>query len=158
MNNKKTNIKTKNRTNNIKKALLFALTLLPVAIVGGICTAFYQFDALSPDVVETAISQVGSMGALVAITAVQTALYTFIAGFVGYIVSNKIGLIKPFTFKKNSLITSLLFGAGLGVLIGVDHFVSGAIYPEIQNVISKGFAEIEKKSNGKITNLYKLFG
>jgi hypothetical protein len=30
--------------------------------------------------------------------------------------------------------------------------------PEIQNVISKGFAEIEKKSNGKITNLYKLFG
>ena len=140
MNNPKSNIKTKNKTNNIKKALLFALTLLPVAIVAGICTAFYQLDALSPEVVETAISQAGSMGALVTITAAQTALYTFIAGFFGYIVTNKIGLTKPFTFKKKSLIASLLFGTGLGVLIGIDHFISGAIYPEIQTTNISSFS------------------
>ena len=54
MNNTKTNIKTKNSSNNIKKALLFALSLLPVAIVGGICTAIYQLDTLSKDMVQQA--------------------------------------------------------------------------------------------------------
>ena len=32
------------------------------------------------------------------------------------------------------------------------------VEPEIQTLIQKGFAKIEKQSNGKITNLYQLFG
>ena len=139
MNNTKTNIKTNNSSNNIKKALLFALSLLPVAIVGGICTAIYQLDTLSKEMVQQAVSQVGSIGVLVIITAVQTTLYTFVAGFFGYIVTSKIGLMKPFTFKKKSLITSLLFGAGIGVLLGVDHFVGGYMYPEIQSANISSF-------------------
>ncbi|MBQ8057468.1 MAG: CPBP family intramembrane metalloprotease [Ruminococcus sp.] len=125
--------------NKIKKPLLFALLLLPVAIIGGICTAYLQLDTLSEDMVQQAVSQVGSMGILVTITAVQTALYTFVAGFLGYILTSKIGLMKPFTFKKKSVITSLLFGAGLGLLLGVDHFVSGSIYPEIQSANISSF-------------------
>ena len=33
-----------------------------------------------------------------------------------------------------------------------------SVEAEIQNAITKGFADIEKKSNGKITNLYQIFG
>ena len=32
------------------------------------------------------------------------------------------------------------------------------VEPELQNLITKGFEKIEKQSNGKITNLYQLFG
>lgn len=133
------NSKTKNFTNNIKKPLLFTLTLLPIAIVGGIFTALYQVDVISPDMVELAVSQVGSIQALVAIVAIQTILYTMVCGFFGYIITRKIGLIKPFTFKKNSLLTTLLFGGLIGVALGVDHFVSGAIYPEIQTANLNSF-------------------
>ena len=140
MNNPKTNIKTKNKTNNIKKALLFALTLLPVAIVAGICTAIYQINSLSQEILNDAISQLGSVEILIAVTTVQTVMYASVCGFFGYILTSQIGLTKPFTFKKKSLIASLLFGTGLGVLIGVDHFISGAIYPEIQTTNISSFS------------------
>ena len=139
MKNEKTNIITNNKKINIKKALLFTLIILPVAIIGGICTTIYQIDTLAPQMVEAAVSQVGSLEMVVAITTLQTTVYTLICSFIGYIVSDKIGLIKPFTLKKKSILTSLLFGAGLGVLLGVDHFISGSMYPEIQSANVSSF-------------------
>lgn len=139
MNNPKTNIKTTNTKNTLKKAFLFTLALLPVAIVAGICTTIYQINSLSQEILNDAISQLGSMEMLIAVTTVQTVMYATVCGFFGYILTSQIGLIKPFTFKKKGLITSLLFGAVLGVLIGVDHFISGAIYPEIQTANISSF-------------------
>ena len=57
-----------NETQNFKKALLFTLSLLPVAIIGGICTAIYQLDTLSEEMVQQAVSQLGSVEILIAIT------------------------------------------------------------------------------------------
>ncbi len=118
--------------NKIKKPLLFTLSLLPVGIIGGICTAYYQINTLSKDMLQQTVDQLGSIGLLVAITTVQTVMYALVCGFVGYIVTDKIGLIKPFTFKKKSILSSLIVGGITGALLVADHFIIGAIYPEIQ--------------------------
>lgn len=128
------------KTNNIKKVLLFTLSLLPVAIIGGICTAIYQLDTLSKDMVDQAISQIGSVEILIAITALQTVMYALVCGFIGYIITNKVGLYKPFKLKKKNVFSSLAFGAFMGVLLGIDHFLSGALYPEIQTVNTSSFS------------------
>lgn len=140
MKNEKTNIITNNKKVNIKKALLFTISLLPVAIIGGISTTIYQLDTLSEDMVQLGVSQAGSVEMLIAITTLQTVMYALVCGFVGYIITSKIGLIKPFTLKKESILYSLGFGAFTGVLLGIDHFVSGGIYPEIQNVNISSFS------------------
>ena len=127
------------KTNTFKKPLLFALSLLPVAIVGGICTAYYQLDSLSPDMVQQAVSQVGSTGVIVAVATIQTVMYALISGFFGYILTNKTGLNKPFILKKKSVLSSLLCGVLFGVILGVDHFTSGAIYPQIQTANASSF-------------------
>ncbi len=123
-----------NKTSKYKKPLLFALSLLPVGIIGGICTAYYQLGTLSADMVSDVIAQVGSLGAFIAITTLQSTLYAILFGFIGYILTRKVGLLKPFTLNKKGMVSSLLVGALIGTLLCADHFVSGSMYPEIQNV------------------------
>ncbi len=128
-----------NKIQNLKKPLLFALLLLPVAIVGGIFTALYLLDTLSAQALAEVVSQTGSTSVLVVITVIQTVMYALVCGFFGYIITKKIGLYKPFTLKKKSILSSLIVGTFTGVLIGIDHFVSGALHPEIQTANISSF-------------------
>lgn len=132
MNNPKSNIKTTNTKNTLKKAFLFTLALLPVAIVAGICTTIYQINSLSQEILNDAISQLGSVEILIAVTTVQTVMYASVCGFFGYILTSQIGLIKPFILKKKSVLASLLIGGITGVILVADHFIIGIYYPEIQ--------------------------
>ncbi len=127
------------KTKNLKKPLLFALSLLPVAIIGGIFTALYMFDTLSAQALSEAVSQVGSKAILVVITVIQTVMYALVCGFFGYIITKKIGLHKPFTLKKECVLSSLIVGTFTGVLLGIDHFISGALHPEIQTANLSSF-------------------
>lgn len=117
----------------IKKPLLFTLLILPAAFIGGLFTQFFMLDTQSQDVINQAVAQAGSMEILTIVTVLQTVMTGCFCGFVGYIISDKIGLIqKPFAFNKKGPVMALLFGSILGIVLGVDHFTSGAIYPEIQ--------------------------
>ena len=92
----------------LRKPLIFTLCLLPAAAVGGWFTA--QMSTASGDkaALEAAIQQVGSKEMFMLITMIQTVIYAVICGFFGYIIADKIGLIRPFRFdKKNTLITLL---------------------------------------------------
>ena len=123
-----------------KKPLLFILSLLPIAIVGGLFTQFFFLDTQSEEVINQAAAQVGGVDMLTLITVVQTVLYATVCGFFGYIITEKINLNKPFTLKKNSIVTTLIFGVFLGILLGVDHFTGGALYPEIQSANIDSFS------------------
>lgn len=125
--------------NKIKKPLLFAVLLLPVAIIGGFFTGRYLIDTLSPEALQEVILQIGDVNVLVIVAMVQTITYALVCGFLGYLITDKIGLIKPFKFKSKGVVVGLIFGILLGVLLGVDHFTSGAIYPEIQTANINGF-------------------
>ena len=117
----------------LKKPLLFTFAILPIAIIAGLFTQFYLLETQSQEVIDQAVAQIGSVDMLTVVTVLQTVMMAVFCGFIGYIITDKIGLIKKsFAFKKKGLAMALLFGAILGIVIGVDHFTSGALYPEIQ--------------------------
>lgn len=122
-----------------KKPFLFTLTLLPFALIGAYFTNNLMFDTYDPAVLEQIVAQVGDIRMLAVITIAQTLLYTVICGFVGYLIANKVGLYKPFTFQKKSLVRSLVLGGVVGLLLGIDHFISGPLYPQIREANISSF-------------------
>ena len=85
-----------------KKPFLFALCLLPIAIVAGIFVGLYQLDTYSEEIIAEVVAKLGSTDVLIVVGAVQTVGYALICGFFGYILADKIGLWKPIKFKKKS--------------------------------------------------------
>lgn len=125
----------------IKKPILFTLSLLPIAIVGGLFTQFFMLETQSKEAINQAAAQVGGVDMLTLITVVQTVLYATVCGFFGYIISDKIGLIKKtIAFNKKGLLIAVIFGVLLGIILGVDHFTSGALYPKIQSANIDSFS------------------
>ncbi len=133
----------------IKKPLLFAVSLLPIAIIGGFFTGRYMIDTLSPEALQEVVAQVGDLNMLTVVTMVQTITYALVCGFFGYLITDKIGLIKPFKFKSKGVVVALIFGVFTGALLGVDHFTIGAKYIEIQTANINGFT-----LNGVIASIF----
>ena len=103
-----------------KKPLLFALALLPIAAVGGYCTALMSVSSMDPSQLEEAVRQIGSKELLLALSTVQPIFLTLIGGFFGYILSEKIGLMRPFRFEKPELIRSLFVSVIGGAIFSLD--------------------------------------
>lgn len=60
----------------------------------------YTFEHSTPEVIEAAIEQLGSSQALIAVTMIQTLLYSLFGWVVGYFIVDRLGLMKPFRFEK----------------------------------------------------------
>lgn len=116
----------------LKKPFLFALCLLPIAIVTGIFVGFYQLDTLSDEMIAQVIGQIGSEELFIVLAAVQTALYALIFGFFGHILANKVGLWKPLRLEKKPLILTLLVSVVGGIVLSLDHWLFGSVYGAIQ--------------------------
>lgn len=114
-----------------KKALLFTLALLPVALVAGYFAARYSFRLLDPAQLRQAIEQVGSETVLTVVTVAQTVLYALVCGFFGYILSDKIGLMRPFRVEKKRLLITLIVSAAGGVVFSLDAWTFGKWIPEV---------------------------
>lgn len=115
-----------------KKPLLFTLALLPIAAIATWFTALYQFDLYDQTTLELLVAQVGSMEAVILISVAQTVLYVAIAGFFGYILAEKTGLMRPLGFEKKAIFTTLGVSVLCGILFGLDYWTFGAWFPEIQ--------------------------
>lgn len=115
-----------------KKPLLFALCLLPVAIVAGIFVGFYQFDTLDDAVVAEVVAQMGSTDVLIVVGAVQTVGYALFCGFFGYLLADKVGLWKPIRFKKKELTTTLVISVVGGIVFSMDYWVFGSLIDGVQ--------------------------
>ncbi len=126
--------------NKLKKPLLFSLILLPIAIVGGIFTVLYQFDTMPSDTINQAIAQIGSKEILIAISVVQTCLYAVVLGFVGYLLAEITGLMRPFKLEKSPLLKVLPITAILGVIFSLDYFTFGSVEPLIQEGTKAGLS------------------
>lgn len=114
-----------------KRALLFTLALLPVALVAGFFAARYTLKIVDPALLNQAVEQLGSETALLAITVAQTVLYALVCGFFGYILSDRIGLMRPFRFAKKPLCITLAVSLIVGVLFSLDAWTFGRWIPEI---------------------------
>lgn len=114
-----------------KRALLFTLALLPAAITAGYFAARYSFRLLDPAQLRQAIEQVGSETVLTAVTVAQTVLYALVCGFFGYILSDKIGLMRPFRVEKKPLFITLTVSAVCGIMFSLDAWTFGKWIPEV---------------------------
>ncbi|MBQ6508634.1 MAG: CPBP family intramembrane metalloprotease [Flexilinea sp.] len=120
--------------NSAEKALRFVLCLLPAAAIGGWFIAKYQSALLAPEVIESAAAQVGGMNTLIGITVLQTVLYAAVCGFFGYILSEKIGLMRPFRLESRPALQTLLITIPAAILFSLDPWVFGKFLPEIATV------------------------
>ncbi|MBR6709358.1 MAG: CPBP family intramembrane metalloprotease [Clostridia bacterium] len=116
----------------IKKALRFALCLLPIGLLAGVFVGFYQLDIYGDDLIAEAVAQLGSTTALIVVGAVQTAGYALFCGFVGYILADKIGLWKPIAFEGRKLAITLAISVLGGAVFSLDHWTFGRVIDGIQ--------------------------
>ena len=115
-----------------KKPLVFALCLLPIAIVAGIFVGFYQLDTYSAEILAQVIAELGSADLLIVISAAQTVGYALFCGFFGYILAEKIGLWRPIRFERTQLLLTLAVSLVGGVVFSLDHWTFGNLIDGIQ--------------------------
>lgn len=118
----------------LKRPFLFALSLLPIGAAAGYFTILYQLDFMDAATAELAVSQLGSVEALIAVYTVQIMVYTFVCAFTGHILADKLGLLKPIRFEKRAVMTTLLLSLIGGILFSLDYWTFGAVIPEIQEI------------------------
>ena len=115
----------------LKKNLLFALALTPVAAVAGYFTMLYQLDFVGEEMIAEAVAQLGSLDALVAVYIVQTVIYSVFCGFVGSLLAQQLGLWKPIRLEKRPLVVTLVLSVIFGILFSMDYWTFGKWMPEI---------------------------
>lgn len=118
----------------IKKPLLFVTALLPVTIVGGLFTGIYSFDTYTLEMQNQMIAQVGSYEILLLVGTLQSVIYAAVCGFIGYILSAKIGLMGELYLKKEKLIKVLPVTVICGILFSLDYWVFGSFLPEVAEI------------------------
>ena len=115
-----------------KKPLIFALCLLPIALIAGIFTGIYQLDIYPEEILAEAMAELGSTDILIVVGAVQTMGYALFCGFFGYILADKLGLWKPIRIEKKSLTITLAVSVAGGLVFSLDHWVFGSMIDGIQ--------------------------
>lgn len=116
----------------LKKPLIFALCLLPIALIAGVFVGSYQMDILPEELMAEVIAQLGSKELLLAIARLQTVGYALFCGFFGCWLAESMGLWKPIKFEKRSLLITLFLSVVGGVLFSLDHWVFGSFIDGIQ--------------------------
>lgn len=118
----------------IRNPLIFALVLLPVALIGGFFTSLYMAEIYDPAELSAMLTQLGfsDINTLHIITAVQTAGQIMLMSFFGYILADKIGLLKSFKISKSGLISTIVLTViGSIVFIVLEYGVFANLIPEI---------------------------
>ncbi len=65
---------------------------------------------------------------------VQSVLYASVAGFLGYILSEKTGLMKSFRFEKSKFVKASLITVISGILFSLDYWILGTVLPEVAEI------------------------
>lgn len=116
----------------LKAPLLFTLALIPIAAVAGYFVAVWQFETLDPALLEDALSTFGSLDVLIAVTAAQAVGYAAFCGFVGYLLADKTGLIRPFRLEKTPFMYTVVLSVIFGILFSLDYWTFGAVIDGIR--------------------------
>lgn len=115
---------------NYKKPLVFAAALLPAAVIGGLFTGIYTYEGYTAEIQQLLLTQLGGYMQYLMVIALQTIMYAAVCGFFGYILADKTGLLKSFTFEKNKLMPAGFLAVVCGVVYGLDYWIFGGHIPE----------------------------
>ena len=103
-----------------RNPLLFALAVLPVAVIGGYFAAVYSISSMESSLLEDAIRQLGSREAVILASTVQPVMLALLCAFFGYILSQKLGLMVPFRFQKAPLLRVVVISLLCGGILSLD--------------------------------------
>lgn len=120
----------------LKKTLKFSLVATLIGAVAAYFTALYQIDLYPEEITQAAIEQIGSREALIAATAAQGAVLVLITALFGYILAEKLRLMRPIRFERATLVKALTVSAVCGVVFSLDYWVFGSAEPKIQESLS----------------------
>jgi len=118
----------------IKNPLLFTAATIPIAFLGGLFAVMSTFPTYELTMQQEMLASAGSYGTLLFLGALQAVPITVICGFLGYIFADKIGLMRPFRFQKESLLRAAVPIVICGVLFSLDYWVFGSILPQIAEI------------------------
>ena len=124
----------------LKKALRTYLMIIPFALIGGVTVGMYTFEHSTPEVIEAAMEQLGSYQALIAVTMIQTVVYSLFSWVIGYFIVDRLGLIKPFRFEMEVLRKVCPVIVVLALAFAADYFVMGRLIPEVAADYEKGIS------------------
>lgn len=116
------------------------LCVLPFAIVGGFFTGVYTLEHSTDDIARMIYEQVQSPAFFYIITTIQSVIYAVLATAVGYLLADRLGLIKPFRFQKEILKKTVPVIILFGILFASDYFVFGHFIPEVAADYEKGIS------------------
>lgn len=86
------------------------------------------------------LAQIKSPTALYFLTMLQSTIYAVIASVAGYFLADRIGLLRPFAFKKDILKKTVPVIILLGILFTADYFVIGPFIPEVAADYERGIS------------------
>lgn len=115
----------------LRKPLLFTLILLPIALVGAYFAVVMSFGTVEQSVIDEAVGQVGSRELLVLLSMIQPVLLVLVCGFFGYILSEKIGLMRPFRLEGRKVLVTIGVSLIGGGLFSLDPWTFGRWIPAV---------------------------
>lgn len=124
----------------LKPMGLMILCILPFALVGGFFTGMYTLEHSTDDIVRMIYEQIQSPALFYIITAIQSAMYAVFATVAGYLLADRIGLVRPFRFQKEILKKTVPVIILFGILFASDYFVFGRFIPEVAADYEKGIS------------------
>ena len=108
--------------------------MLPIGLIAGLFTSLYMAETYDPATLSEVLAQAGiaDINILHIITAVQVAGYGLFLGFIGYILAEKLGLLKSFKISKEEIRpTVILTILGSIVFIALEYGVFANLIPEV---------------------------
>lgn len=124
--------------NSLKKPAIFTLAVMPIVIIATVLTCLYQFDLYPPEIMEEAIAQVGSRWLVIVISVVQSVGMVAFCAFVGYLLADKMGLIRPWRLEKRVFWLAVCISVITGIVFSLDYWTFGTYEPYIRDSVFVG--------------------
>ena len=121
-----------------KNPLTFSLMILPFGIIGGYFIGIYLFDTFNEETRADVIKKVHTLRNFCLVTTLQSSIYGLFCSFVGYILSESVGLMKPVRFDQKTLIKTGIPTIISGIIFSLDYFIFAQLIPQVQDFYSKG--------------------
>ncbi|WP_179865726.1 CPBP family intramembrane glutamic endopeptidase [Bacillus pseudomycoides] len=120
--------------NLYKKALKFSLCMLPIGIIAGMLTGSMMLNLEMGDQIVAQMPK----ETYILISGIQTGvLYTGIMGFFGYILADKVNLLKKLTFTKRSVLIAIFISMIVFLFAVLDYFTFAKVIPQVAAVYMK---------------------
>ena len=109
------------------RALKFDAAILPLILIAGVSVGFYEWTTGIAAAVEGI-----TKAQFVILVVAQTLVYAMVTGFLGYLLADRIGLLRSFAFHKKPLTTTIAWGilGGIGFFL-LEAIIFSALIPEV---------------------------